>query len=417
LRAGSNRTIRHLGGAKAIDPRTLVSTSLRRFVAACVLVVGVCLGLRVFVPQFLVPVAPIPIPAPSHEPTAPAPGPARAPAPEPATWVDHGDFSSYRFAGELAGEGARAIDVDGDFVWIGTSVGLLEYAIGADEWELHRPPFSPGRFGVSSVVATEEGRPAVKVQEYLEKKNHVRGKGAYWFDTRKDTWKPLSGGATGGRILDWDGSNLWVSLFGEVRGLTSNSEVSRAFTKADNPGWEGLSIASADSDADELWTTGYGSIDRDTKEWSDGGVSRFVRETEQWVHYSMKDGLAHKYCKDIAVGPDAVWVAHFEEERGLSRFDRRTERWEAIERSANGLEIGGVRLAIDGDDLWIGQQGGLVRLDTRTLKAAEWTESEGLPGYIISGLAVGSKYLWASVYGYGSGDVKYRSAGVVRYPR
>jgi hypothetical protein len=269
---------------------------------------------------------------------------------------------------------------------------------------------------VSSVVATEAGRPAVEVLEFLEK-NHVRSKGAYWFDTRRDTWRRLSGGATGGQVRHWDGYNLWVRVSGGLQGITVDSEISRAFRRSDNPAWKTASIRSVDSYEGELWTAGYGSYDRDTKEWSGGGVSRYSPDTDRWVHYSTEHGVVHAYSSAIAVGPDDVWVAHFEEERGLSRYDRRTDRWEKVARSANGLEVGGVALALDGDVLWIGQQRALVRLDTRTRKATEWTEMDGLPGYIVSDLVVGPEHLWATVFGYGSGDVKYRSSGVVRFPR
>jgi hypothetical protein len=72
-------------------------------------------------------------------------------------------------------------------------------------------------------------------------------------------------------------------------------------------------------------------------------------------------------------------------------------------------------LAGDGATLWIGQQGALVRLDRRTRQATALREPDGLPGYIVSGLAIDEEAVWASVYAYARDGV--RSAGLVRLPR
>ena len=100
---------------------------------------------------------------------------------------------------------------------------------------------------------------------------------------------------------------------------------------------------------------------------------------------------------------DEVFVAHWDEERGLSRIDRRTGRVEVLRRSANGIDLGGVVLAGDRETLWIGQQGALVRLDRASRQAKVLRETDGLPGYIVSGIAIGEDAVWASVYAYGAG--------------
>jgi hypothetical protein len=86
-----------------------------------------------------------------------------------------------------------------------------------------------------------------------------------------------------------------------------------------------------------------------------------------------------------------------------------------VEHSAEGTQIGGVVLAGEPEALWIGQQGALVRLDRRTRRATVLRERDGLPGTIVSGLAIGPDAVWAAVYARDGAGV--RSAGLVRLPR
>jgi hypothetical protein len=86
-----------------------------------------------------------------------------------------------------------------------------------------------------------------------------------------------------------------------------------------------------------------------------------------------------------------------------------------LRRRTNGIDLGGVVLAGERDTLWIGQQGALVRLDRTSRQATALREKDGLPGYIVSGIAIGEDAVWASVYAYGQDGV--RSAGLVRIRR
>jgi hypothetical protein len=151
------------------------------------------------------------------------------------------------------------------------------------------------------------------------------------------------------------------------------------------------------------------------QDFSGGGVTLWDRRGDRFRSYTPEDGLVHAYSCDVFLDDREVFVAHWNEERGLSRIDRRTGRVEALPRSANGIVLGGVVLAGDDGRLWIGQQGALVRLDRATRQATALRESDGLPGYIVSGITVGEDAVWASLYSYGQDGV--RSAGLVRLPR
>jgi hypothetical protein len=150
-----------------------------------------------------------------------------------------------------------------------------------------------------------------------------------------------------------------------------------------------------------------------TKDFRGGGVTLWDRGRNRFRGYTIADGLARGYSCDVFLDDDEAWVAHWDEERGLSRIDRRTGRVEAIARSRNGLEIGGVVLAGDRGTLWIGQQGALVMLDRGTRSATALREQDGLPGYIVSAIALAEGSVWASFYSYGQDGV--RSAGLARF--
>jgi hypothetical protein len=65
--------------------------------------------------------------------------------------------------------------------------------------------------------------------------------------------------------------------------------------------------------------------------------------------------------------------------------------------------------------VWIGQQRGLVRFDRTTHMATLYTEKDGLPGYIVSGIGVEEDAVWVSAYANSKEGV--RSSGIVRIPR
>jgi hypothetical protein len=151
------------------------------------------------------------------------------------------------------------------------------------------------------------------------------------------------------------------------------------------------------------------------KDFEGGGLTLWDRGRNRFRSYTERDGLVRAYSCDVFLDDTEVFVAHWEEELGLSRIDRRTGHVEAVRRSADGVDLGGVVLAGDAGTLWIGQQGALVRLDRATREATVLREGDGLPGYIVSAIAVAEDAVWASVYGYGGDGV--RTAGLVRFPR
>jgi hypothetical protein len=226
----------------------------------------------------------------------------------------------------------------------------------------------------------------------------TRSTGTVFLDPARGTWSRLD---TGGGPWDlWgDGETLWLGLGNgaEVRDLEAGT-VRRLTREAGELRHD--AVHAVRRHGSTVWFATMGDWVERTKDFEGGGVTVWDRDADRFRSYTARDGLARDYSCDLFVDESEVWVAHWDEEHGLSRLDRRTGRWEAVRRSVDGVDLGGVVLAGYGETLWIGQQGALVRLDRRARRATALREADGLPGYIVSALAVGEDAVWASLYAY-----------------
>jgi ligand-binding sensor domain-containing protein len=214
--------------------------------------------------------------------------------------------------------------------------------------------------------------------------------------------------------LHWDGERLWLGTGNgaEIRDLDGG------LLDRYTPESTGLlhgDVHAVRVSGETVWFAMLGDHIQETDDFEGGGVTRFNRRTGEWRSWSVGDGLVRSYSCDLAVGENEVWVAHWHEESGLSVLDRRTGKWMEVVRSDNGIELGGVHLALDGKTLWIGQQKGLVRYETDTRAATHYTEDEGFPGRIVGGIAVSGGAVWVGAYSRDTDGV--RSSGVARFAR
>jgi hypothetical protein len=232
------------------------------------------------------------------------------------------------------------------------------------------------------------------------------------FDPLTRVWEFL----TQGFIWDlyWDGEYLWMGMGNGVEARDLVGELIRRFTP-ENSGLLHEDVHAVRRWGDDVWFAMLGDYRKDEEDFSGGGVSRLNLVSEEWRNFTVEDGLIRGYSCDLAVDNREVWVAHWDEEVGLSLLDLSMETWTPIRRSANRIEIGGMVLENDGKTLWIGQQRGLVELDKESRQAVIYTEEDGLPGYIVSGIVADEDVVWVAAYSNDRNGT--RSSGVVRIPK
>lgn len=160
------------------------------------------------------------------------------------------------------------------------------------------------------------------------------------------------------------------------------------------------------------WFTYRGTQNKGEEKFLDGGVALKPTDGSPVTEFTTADGLASSYCNSIAATSDgAVWVSHWHEELGLSRFDENQGSWEVIVKSKNGIELGGVSIHSYEAFIFVAQQRGLVVYDTESGLAILIEEEDGLPGYIVTDVQFTSHdSAWVSAYSYGQGGQK--SAGL-----
>ena len=151
------------------------------------------------------------------------------------------------------------------------------------------------------------------------------------------------------------------------------------------------------------------------------GVSRWDRQQDKWIYYTMEDGLANDIVNAVAIDGRWVWFATDE---GVSRYDTQTNAFSTF-RTIDGLASDQVSsIAIDGNYVWFGTSEGLNRYDKTIDSWAVRTRKDGLVSKIITTLAVEPEYVWVGTdreinpdpHGWDE-DPRFSRGGVSRYHR
>lgn len=151
------------------------------------------------------------------------------------------------------------------------------------------------------------------------------------------------------------------------------------------------------------------------------GVSRWDRQRDAWLHYTMEDGLANDMVNAVAVDGQWVWFATDE---GVNRYDMQTNAFSTF-RTIDGLASDQVSsIAVDGNYVWFGTSDGLNRYDKTIDSWAVRTRKDGLVSKVITTIAVEPEYVWVGTdreinpdrHGWDE-DPRFSRGGVSRYHR
>ena len=151
------------------------------------------------------------------------------------------------------------------------------------------------------------------------------------------------------------------------------------------------------------------------------GISRWDRQQDKWLHYTMEDGLSNDMVNAVAVDGQWVWFATDE---GVSRYDMQTDTFSTF-RTIDGLASDQVSsIAVDGNYVWFGTSDGLNRYDKTIDSWAVRTRKDGLVSKVITTIAVEPEYVWVGTgreinpdpHGWDE-DPRFSRGGVSRYHR
>lgn len=151
------------------------------------------------------------------------------------------------------------------------------------------------------------------------------------------------------------------------------------------------------------------------------GVSRWDRDQDRWLHYTMENGLSNDAVNALAIDGKWVWFAT---EEGVSRYDTRTNTFSTY-RTIDGLASDQVSsIAVDGNYVWFGTSNGLNRYDKTIDSWAVRTRKDGLVSKVITTIAVEPEYVWVGTdreinpdpHGW-EDDPRFSKGGVSRYHR
>ncbi|MCY2995322.1 MAG: protein kinase [Planctomycetota bacterium] len=325
------------------------------------------------------------------------------------TREEHPEFVVFRFQGEINAEAyVPVVDEDGRVLWVPSHKGLLRYDLDTDRWSLSGPA---------------EGLPGALVYQLR------LGKGVVLMDVVR--WTAAHSHTSVGTFL-WNSRGTCIKVepndiavvrqFGpkpwiwRPQGLIVPRPALDTFQVYPNDKSDLLhrSIGDTVLVGQDIWIAHYGDNILGSDRFEGGGISCVNGITGKVRHYTEKDGLTNNYCCAIACDGQRVWVAHGFPERGLSVFDLAEEKWTTLQKSKNGVPLGGVQLAATAGGLWIAgsHEGVLIRLDTSTQLATSF--GEAVPGTFAS-VAVGLDAVWASAHGEKRSGRGFES-GVVRFP-
>lgn len=272
-------------------------------------------------------------------------------------------------------------------LWFASDIGLIEFNTRSKAWLLYNKSRSlPG--DTAYHVALDGERLFLEIYDWTGKNSLVNSRG-YWFDVENNNFIK--------------NNKTYKQVLARGKFTTKNSDVLNN------------TISGVLHYKNKVWLTYTGEfVRRNSKKIKGGGVAALSPLIKSGRQYTLKDGLAHNYCYDIASSEnDSIWMTHWEEERGLSVLYDNNSRWQKILKSKNRIELGGVHIASAGQFILIGQQRSLVIYDKRSQLAYTIDESSGLPGYIVSDILVDGDNIWVSAYSYGPTNNGH--AGLIKF--
>jgi len=321
------------------------------------------------------------------------------------------DLPAEQFTSEngLPGDNVQAISVDSPFVWIGTDSGLARYDWDKDVWTLFRSAPRRGRETRSAELLSPNVKSLAEVGDYLFVGTRL---GLSLYDKRNGTWERIQlPGIFSIRSIAPDGRFLWI---GTHRGLALYDTASKELVR--------INLSSVPDIIRKVVLSTrqpehYAPV-RDI-EVTRGGVwflcpdqlIHMYREAREdiWVsvHGSLRvemvngvartkkapEDLGIRRATSMAILKGQIWIGR---DRGLTVYDPKRHRKVdiAIPKPLEGIKVTDIAEDEDGSVLWIGTRNGLFRYQSGTSLWKRFTVEDGLVSPHVSAIAVDGRFVW-----------------------
>ena len=269
----------------------------------------------------------------------------------------------------LANEYVFAIGIDSQgYKWFGTNAGgASRYKDG--EWDVFFPMHGLADYWIYAFAEQRDGiywigtwdganRVDLNTMEFSKYKDELINEWVYGLDvdSKNRVWFGTEGGVS---MLDGDSWSEWS----HDDGIGAPNEAALPVSQNTGLGTRSRHDLSVLVGGQESYNPNYvfsTFADADDVIWVGtwgGGVSRY--ENGAWQNLSMRDGLAGNIVYSIA--QDALGAYWFGTNRGVSRYDGENFSSYNVESGLPGNNVYAIAVT-EGDDIWVGTRDGVARL-------------------------------------------------------
>lgn len=279
--------------------------------------------------------------------------------------------------------GINAVALDGEYVWAGTTSGLVKFPASAPERAV--------------TYMTADGLLDNDVLSVAVCDNEVwvgTPKGLNRFNGTAFTKYTSEDGLLCGAVMAidagedyvWLGLDSGIARFDKTLGFIKNMPHSGGWSPESGSG----SVSLADkggiyadsmlSEGDTIWNAAF-------------NLTKTSVEGRDIKTYGCGDGLIHSRVVDFSTDPKSLWIVTL---GGITRIDRNDEKTQEKFYTKGGYERNPVISAChDGNYIWIVTKDGLNRFDTRKQKFTTYFACWDLfKGGYVSKMKADDKYLW-----------------------
>jgi ligand-binding sensor domain-containing protein len=312
-----------------------------------------------------------------------------------------GEWRVMKVKDGLASDRVHWLAVDDRYVWIAYffagTVGLSRYDKSSGQFHHYSTSDVLADPRVDRVYAGKEG---VWILYH-----NWRSAGATRYDRRNDEWLTITPkGEWGSGVVELaeDGDYLWLA--------TAEEGVKRYHLTSGT--WTSFDVSDGLAD-NEIFEHSLKVDERYVWVGTERGLSVYDKETERWISYTMREKLPDREVFAVAADKRFVWVGT---KSGLSRYDKLYDEWRIYRRDfgwwfrTDGedflVDNSISSLAVDDRYVWIGTREGANRYDKVADIWLSFRSRNGLPSEDITSIAVDGYDIWMGTNG-----------GLCKYPR